>query len=67
LVTARRTRRERHAPPVEVPQPQPRAEWFPPCDWERTGALVRPYVAALSESPTRGNSITWAGGWGSAQ
>lgn len=44
LVITRRHRRERHTPPV-----QPLAEW------ERTGAMVRPYVAhlgPLGEAPT---------------
>jgi hypothetical protein len=56
LVTARRQRRERHAPPV-----QPRAEWEP------TGALVRPYVAALGEAPRTARAGAQARPWGDAQ
>ena len=76
LVIARRRRAERHAPPIEAPQPQGRAEWFPPRDWEaeeaweRTGALVRPYGAALGEAPRNGRTgaqaAPWAGPWGNA-
>lgn len=61
LVTARRTRRERYAPPVEASEAQGRAEWFPPRDWEaeeaweRTGALVRPFLLA-HETEERGDS-----------
>jgi hypothetical protein len=49
LVTARRHRKEWHTPHVE-----PRAAW------EHTGALVRPYVAALGAPP--GDSRTGAQG-----
>jgi hypothetical protein len=30
--------------PIPQAQPEPRAQWFPPADWEDTGAVVRPYV-----------------------
>ncbi|WP_461064748.1 hypothetical protein [Streptomyces pseudoechinosporeus] len=49
LVNARRHRTERHTAPPQVPQLQPRAEWFPPRPWEATGATGRPYVLSPEE------------------
>lgn len=50
LVTVRTTHRDRHAQgEAWQPQPQERAEWFPPADWEHTGALVRPFVLSPEE------------------
>lgn len=67
LVTARRHRRERHAAPPQALQPQVRAQWFPPAPWERTGALVRPYVAHLGEVPRSTRTGPQAGPRGHAQ
>ncbi|MEU0219535.1 hypothetical protein ABZ281_32535 [Streptomyces sp. NPDC006265] len=70
LVTARRTRRDRHAPPVQA-QPSAPRDWEHEEAWEHTGALVRPYVAALGEAPRNGRTGAqahpWAGPWGNAQ
>jgi hypothetical protein len=70
LVTARRTRRDRHAPPVQA-QPRVPRDWEAEEAWERTGAMVRPYVAHLGEAPrnsrTGAQAAPWAGPWGNAQ
>lgn len=67
LVTARRTRKERHALPVPATQPQPRAQWFPPRPWEDTGAMVRPYVANLGDTPRNARAAAQEARWGNAQ
>jgi hypothetical protein len=58
LATARGVRQERQTPPVPSPQPQPRTEWYPPAAWEHTGALIRPYVACLEETPRSPRPVT---------
>jgi hypothetical protein len=67
LVTARRTRRERHAPPVLATQPQPRAEMFQPDPWEHTGAMVRPYVGPLGGTSQTHQTGAQGAPWGNAQ
>jgi hypothetical protein len=64
LVTARRHRAERAQGDAWQPKPQGHAEWFPPADWERTGALVRPYVAALGETPRNVRAGAQGAPWG---
>ncbi|WP_329219274.1 hypothetical protein OG352_22480 [Streptomyces sp. NBC_01485] len=57
LVVVRRRRRERHAPPAQVPQP--------PAAWERTEVLVRlPYAAALGGAPGNDRAAAHADPWG---
>lgn len=67
LVVARRHRAERHTRHVQPPQPQGRAEWFPPHPWEDTGAMVRPYVAHLGEAPRSARAGAQADPWGAAR
>ena len=67
LGVARRRRRERHARPVQAPQPQPRAEWFPPDPWEHAGALVRAYVERLGDPPRQADTSAQAGPWRDAR
>lgn len=72
LVIVHRRRTERQARPVQMPQPQARAEWFPPRDWEAeeaweaTGAMVRPYVALLGASPRSARAGAQADPWEAA-
>jgi hypothetical protein len=65
LVTARRTRRGRHAPPVQA-QPRPSRDWEAEEAWEPVGAMVRPYVAHLGEAPRHAPTGAQAAPWGNA-
>lgn len=73
LIIARRRRPERSAGTPYRPPHVVHAEWFPPRDWEteeaweRTGALVRPYVNARSEAPRTGRTGAQVDPWGHVQ
>ncbi len=63
LVVARRRRREGHTQgEAWQPQPQARAYWPSPLDWEDT-PLVRPYVVALDTLPRNARTGAQACPW----